>query len=64
MTEPDLGAELVAVGKAIPALREDRGMSAAQLATAANTTDETVEAVEAGRVALGPLLRLGRRARR
>jgi transcriptional regulator with XRE-family HTH domain len=49
MTEPDPSAELVAVGKAIRALREDRGMSVGQLATAADTTVETIEAVEDGR---------------
>jgi DNA-binding XRE family transcriptional regulator len=66
MTEPDLSPELVAVGKAIRALRECRGMSVAQLAAAADTTDETVEAVEDGRNELrwGLLLHSGRRARR
>jgi XRE family transcriptional regulator, fatty acid utilization regulator len=49
MTEPDPSPELVAVGKAIRALREDRGMSVAHLAAAADTAVEMVEAVEEGR---------------
>ena len=49
MTESDPSPELVAVGRAIRALREDRGMSVAQLAAAADTTITTVEAVEGGR---------------
>jgi XRE family transcriptional regulator, fatty acid utilization regulator len=49
MADDRHAAELVAVGRAIRAFREDRGMSAEDLAAAAGRPVRTVEAVEDGR---------------
>jgi transcriptional regulator with XRE-family HTH domain len=49
MSEPERNPNLVAVGKAIRALREERGMSRGDLARAAGITDDLLDAVEDGR---------------
>jgi transcriptional regulator with XRE-family HTH domain len=49
MADDRHAAELVAVGRAIRAFREDRGMSYEDLAAAAGRPVQTVEAVEDGR---------------